>query len=106
MFVASWSFDVKYGTRDEAIRMLREQKAMIQQTGWKAKRTRVLGGSIGAPESRFVLEHEFASLADLEASWEELHRHGEKFKGLVGQMKNVIVDTSPKWEIYRVIDEG
>jgi hypothetical protein len=106
MFVASWSFDVKYGTREETIRMLREQQAIIMSAGWKAKRSRLLGGSIGAPESRFVLEHDFATLADLEASWDELHRHGEKFKGLIGQMKNVIVDGSPRWEVYRVIDES
>jgi hypothetical protein len=106
MFVASWSFDIKYGTRDETIRMLREQNAIVSKAGWRAKRTRLLAGSIGAPESRFVIEHDFASLADLEASWDELHKNAAQFKTLVGQMKNVLIDGSPRWEIYRVIDEG
>jgi hypothetical protein len=107
MFVAEWSFDVKYGMRDEAMRMLMEQKASFKAIpGWKAKRTRVLGGSVGCPESRFVLEHEFATLADLESSWDWLHQNAETFKKLTSQLKNFVIDGSPRWEVYRVIDGG
>ncbi len=104
MFIAAWSFDVQYGTRDEAVRALKETSAMIEKSGWRSKRTRVLSGSIGAPESRFILEHEFDSLADLEASWQALHSKAEEFKRLVAQMKSFIVSGSPRWEIYRVVD--
>jgi hypothetical protein len=104
MFIASWQFDMKYGTREEATRLMKELNASMPASGWKAKRTRTLMGSIGAPESRMVFEHEFASLADLEASWDALHKNGEQFRKMVSQMKGFIVDGTPRWEIYRVID--
>lgn len=106
MFIAAWSFDTKYGTREQTLRLLREQKGGVPAPGWRARNTRVLAGSIGAPESRFVLQHEFDTLADLEASWDALHAQGEKFNAMVGQLKNVVIDGSPRWEIYRVIDAG
>jgi hypothetical protein len=104
MFIASWSFDVQYGTREEAIRVLKEANAIVQKAGWRAKQTRVLNGSIGAPESRFLIEHEFESLADLEASWQSLQSRADDFKRMVGQMKSFILSGSPRWEIYRVLD--
>ena len=104
MFIAAWSFDVQYGMRDEAVRALKETSTLIEKSGWRSKQARLLTGSIGAPESRFILEHEFDSLADLEASWQALHTKAEDFKRMVAQMKNFIVSGSPRWEIYRVID--
>jgi len=107
MFIAAWSFDLQYGTRDEALRALRESKSMVESVqGWKSKRSRLLSGSIGAPESRMIIEHEFASLADLESSWEALHKNASTFQNLVKQLKGVMVGGSPRWEIYRVMDES
>jgi len=106
MFIASWQFDMKYGAREETFRLLKELKATIKDAGWRAKYTRVLHGSIGAPESRVCLEHTFESLADLEASWASLHKQADRFGKMVAQMKPLIVDGSPRWEVYRVIDEG
>jgi hypothetical protein len=104
MFIAAWSFDVQYGMRDEAVRTLKETTKLVEGTGWRSKRSRILSGSIGAPESRFVIEHEFDSLADLEASWQALHTKAEDFKRMVAQMKHFVVSGSPRWEIYRVLD--
>ena len=104
MFIAAWSFDVQYGMREEAIRTLKETVRIVESSGWKSKRQRVLSGSIGAPESRLIIEHEFDSLADLEASWQALHTKAEEFKRMVAQMKTFIVSGSPRWEIYRVLD--
>src|SRR5262249_49782821 len=104
MFVAAWSFDIQYGAREEAMRMMKETQARVEGSGWKAKRTRILAGSIGAPESRMILEHEIESLADLEASWNALHARQGDFQKMVGQMKNVILSGSPRWEIYRIIE--
>jgi len=104
MFIAAWMFDMKWGTRDEAMREMQEFEVM-QQRGWKGKSTRILVGSIGAPESRVVVEHAFESLADLEASWEALRKSADFFTRWVGQAKSFIVDGSPRWEIYRVVAE-
>jgi hypothetical protein len=106
MFVAAWSFDMHYGAREETLATLKDLREKITKAGWKAKHTRVLAGSIGAPESRVIIEHEFASLADLEASWESLHKSAEMFKTMVGKMKPLIISGTPKWEIYRVVDES
>ena len=103
MFVASWSFDMKVGTRDEVVKMLKEFEANPPGAGWKAKRTRALIGSIGAPETRVVVEHEFESLADLEASWDSMHKDPERFRKMGAQLKNVVVDGTPRWEIYRIV---
>src|SRR5262245_26895180 len=107
MFVAAWQFDMQFGAREETLRMLKESKESFAKiSGWKAKRTRILHGSIGAPESRIVIEHDFASLADLESSWAALRANGELFHKMVSQMKTVIVHGTPRWEVYRVVDEG
>ena len=104
MFVAAWSFDIQYGTREEAMRIVKDLRGVVESTGWRAKRSRILSGSIGAPESRFVIEHEFESLADLEASWQALHGRAADFNKLVSQLQNVIVNGSPRWEIFRIIE--
>jgi hypothetical protein len=105
MFVAAWSLDIQFGSRQEALRALREFQPKPED-GWRAKRTRVLMGSIGAPESRLVLEHDFASLADLEASWSDLQKRADRFQQWLQAMKPHIVPGSTRWEIYRVIEEG
>jgi hypothetical protein len=103
MFVASWSFDVQWGKRDDLMKGLKEFKPTAEK-GWRAKSERMLAGSIGAPESRIVFEYEFASLADLEASWAALHTQKDLFQRWVASMKDAIVPGSPRWEIYRVLD--
>jgi hypothetical protein len=103
MFIANWSFDMHYGTREETIRTVKAMSEQIVKTGWKGKNTRILWGSIGVPESRITLQHEFDSLADLEASWAELHKHADMFGKMVASMKTLIVAGSPRWEIHRVV---
>lgn len=107
MFVAAWSFDIQWGSREEVHKLMKEFGAQsMRQEGWRSKRTRILHGSIGAPESRLVVEHDFESLADLEASWAALHKNADRFKQMVTAMKPHVVAGSPRWEIYRVVDEA
>jgi len=59
-------------------------------------------GNIGAPESRLELEVSFESLDALERFWGSIDpsrhvRWGEKVKG-------VIIDGSPRWEVWRGVD--
>jgi hypothetical protein len=104
MFVAAWIIDVNYGSRDEVLRIAREFDGRTREI-WKSKRSRILWGSIGAPESRLVMEREFESLADLEASWDGLRKLGaDTFQAMVEQMKPHIVPGSPRWEVYRIIE--
>jgi hypothetical protein len=102
MFVAAWSFDLQFGSREEAMRVLQQFMPQVSEA-FRAKASRMLLGSIGAPESRVVIQHDFASLADLEASWEALRGQGAMFKEWVGAIKPHIVAGTPRWEIYRVL---
>lgn len=105
MFLAQWSFDMQYGARQETMSMVKEFGSAIEKLpGWRSKKTRVLWGSIGAPESRVVIEHEFASLSDLEASWTAIQGSQDFFRNMVTQMRTVIVSGTPRWEVYRVLD--
>jgi hypothetical protein len=104
MFLANWSFDMQYGTREETLGVIKELEGEFKKTsGWKAKNTKVLWGSIGVPESRITLQHEFDTLADLESSWNDLHKNGAFFKQVVSRMKPLVISGSPRWEIYRVV---
>ena len=102
MFIAAWMFDMKWGTREETVRLMKEFES-TERKGWKAKTTRVLVGSIGAPESRVIVEHAFESLADLESSWEALRKDTDGFTRWVSQAKGIVLDGSPRWEVYRVV---
>ena len=105
MFVAAWNIDLNYGSREDVLRIVKEFDARSREI-WKSKRSRILWGSIGVPESRLVLEREFETLADLEASWDGLRKLGpEAFREMIEKMKPHIVPGSPRWEVYRVIDQ-
>lgn len=103
MFVASWSYDVHYGAKAQALEVLKEFEARKRECGWRARRARILSGSVGVAEARIVVENEFESLADLEKSWDELHRH-DVFRACVEKMQRFVVSGSPRWEIYRLVE--
>lgn len=104
MFVACWMFDVRYGTKAAALTALKEFELRKRECGWRARRARILSGSIGVAEARIVVENEFDSLDDLEKSWDALHGHGDVFKRCVEEMEQYVVSGSPKWEIYRLVE--
>jgi hypothetical protein len=105
MFVAAWIIDVNYGSREEVLRIVKELDARARDI-WKSRSSRILWGSIGAPESRLVMEREFESLADLEASWDGLRKLGaQAFREMVEKLKPHIVPGSPRWEVYRIIEQ-
>ena len=105
MFLACWQYEVHYGTKADALEVLREFEHRKRECGWRAKRSRILGGSIGVAEARIIVENEFETLDDLEKSWDELHRHGDVFAACVDNMKKYVISGTPKWEIYRLIED-
>lgn len=103
MFIACWSYDVHYGTKAQALEVLKEFESRKRECGWRARRARILSGSLGVAEARIVVENEFDSLGELERSWDELHRH-EAFRDCVEKMRKFVVSGSPRWEIYRLVE--
>ena len=103
MFVAAWSLDVQFASAAEALRAIKEFAAQDLKL-WRTKGSRILLGAIGVPESRIVVEYEFETLADLEATWNALHARGpEIFRAWLERMQPHVVAGSPRWEVYRVV---
>ena len=103
MFIACWMYDVHYGAKADALEVLKEFESRKRECGWRARRARILSGSIGVAEARIVVENEFDSLDDLERSWDALHRH-DAFKRCVEKLQRFVVSGSPRCEIYRLVE--
>ena len=101
MFVARFSVDVRFGHKDDFTLAMKKWQAEVgSKVGWDNQR--VLTGSIGAPESRFEMEMQVSSLADLENAWArmvELPHH----KVYAKELEQHIVSGSNRWEVFRVV---
>ena len=102
---ARWCFDVKYGTKMEGAALLQEWVETVgsrAEPGLTRENTRIYSGSIGSPESRLELQVEFGSLEELERFWGTIPVDGHT--AWSGKVAKVMIDGSPKWEVYRTID--
>jgi hypothetical protein len=99
--IAQFSFDVPFGKKAEIMALTAKWQTLAQELGFpKGQR---LVGSIGVPESRFVEQYRFESLAALEAVWAKLnHPRMPEFQNA---MAPLVVPGSHRWEIYRIIEE-
>ena len=103
MIVARWSIDAKFGYKQNVIDLMQRWLREIgSQAGFTAKNTRLITGSIGAPESTVQSEHLVKDLAELNKAWEKLatiaaHKKWSK------DMESHVVSGSNRWEIYRVV---
>ncbi|XZG70722.1 hypothetical protein ACTSKR_02355 [Chitinibacteraceae bacterium HSL-7] len=103
MMIARWTVDVRFGHKAEAVALMQQWLQDIgSQIGWSAANTRMLSGSVGAPESQIVSEVTIADLAELNAAWEKLGTvaaHKDWGKALEPH----IVSGSARWEVFRVL---
>jgi hypothetical protein len=103
MMVARWSIDAKFGYKQQVIdAMQRWLKEIAPQVGLDAQRTRLLTGSVGAPESTIQSEHLVEDLAELNRVWDKLGSipaHKEWSKSLEPH----VVSGTNRWEIYRLL---
>jgi hypothetical protein len=104
MIVARWIIDARFGHKDEVTALCRRWESEVgDPAGMRKGGGRVLTGSIGAAESRFEFEYQFASLADLEKSWASLAKHPGHTK-FAAELEPHIVSGTNRWEILRVIE--
>ncbi|CAK0783226.1 hypothetical protein CVIRNUC_006425 [Coccomyxa viridis] len=61
----------------------------------------ILSGAVGVPESRIELEVEFDTLAELEHFWAAIPP--QDHKAWSQRAQHLIIDGSPKWDIYRTV---
>lgn len=103
MFVARLNLDVRFGHKDEFIALQKKWEENVgKKVGIEKYKQRVLNGSIGALESRFEVEFEVESLADLEsvfARLSEVPYHREWGK----EIEPHVVSGTNRWEIFRVV---
>ena len=104
MFIARWIIDVRFGKKDEFIKMMQQwHKDVGDKVGLNEDRLRVISGSIGAKESRFEFDHSVESLENLQKMWDEMvtYEAHEKFGN---DLEPIIVPGSSHWEIFRIVD--
>ncbi len=103
MFVARWSVDIKFGHKDATLAVMKKwQEEVGSKVGIQPQNTRILSGSLGAPESRIENEIEIGTLAELESAFEKfpLYPYHKQFAQDIEQH---IVSGSNKWEVYRLL---
>lgn len=103
MIIARWQIDAKFGHKPEVTQaMKRWFEEVGTQIGWKSDKTRILTGSVGAPESTIVAEVELDSLATLNESFEKLGQI-DAHKQWGRDLEPNVVSGSNRWEVYRTI---
>ena len=101
MIVARWQIDARFGHKAEVITSLKRWLEEVgSQIGWKPDNTRLLTGSVGAPESTVITEVELKNLAELDKAWDKLATL-EAHKQWSRTLEPLIVSGSHRWEILR-----
>jgi hypothetical protein len=104
MFVARWIIEAKFGHKDDTMALCKKWQAEVgNRVGVSMSNQRVLTGSVGANESRFEFESQFASLADLEKSWAEMAKI-PAHKQFSKDLEQHVVSGTNRWEILRIVE--
>jgi hypothetical protein len=97
-FIARWSFEVPFGKKEEAFRVLDRWDEYSSKIGWPPHRALV--GSIGVSEAVVESEYPFETLAELDEAWSKLG--DPTFHKWQEEIAPFVVPGSHKWMIYRV----
>ena len=104
MFIARWTVDVRFGHRDEFLRVQRKWFEEVgKKVGLEEYKQRALNGSIGAAESRWEFEFAVPTLAALESFFAQIAKlpaHAQFGKDLEPH----VVSGSNRWEILRLVE--
>jgi len=103
MFVAQWRIEAKFGHKDIVLEsMHRWIEEVGSQIGWNRETSRLLTGSIGAPESVIISQIQVENLAELEASWNKLGSI-EAHKAWSKELEPHVVSGTNRWEVFRTL---
>ena len=103
MLVARWTIDAKFGYKQNVIVLMQRWLREIgSQAGFTADNTRLITGSIGAPESTIQSEHLVKDRTELHQAWEKLATIAAHKKWST-DMESHVVSGSNRLEIYRVL---
>ena len=103
MMIARWSIDAKFGYKQNVIDLMQRWLREIgNQAGMSVDKTRLLTGSIGAPEATVQSELLIKDLAELNQIWEKLAANAAH-KQWSKDLEPHVVSGSNRWDIYRVL---
>lgn len=95
--------DARYGYKQEATLLLIEWVQTVgADAGVGPSNARISTGALGAPESRLELEVSFDSMSDWEAFLARIP--AQQHRAWSQRVQGMVVDGSPKWEVFRVVD--
>ena len=104
MMIARWHIDARFGHKQQVIESLKRWYGEIgSQVGWTPENTRMITGSVGAPESAIEVEIKVADLADLNAAWDKLATI-EPHQQWSHDLEPHVVSGTSHWQVFRVID--
>ena len=103
MLVARWNIDVRFGHKEEFLRIFKKWQAEVaDKIGWNGK-VRMLNAAVGSQESRFEYEVTLESLSDLEKGWASFGQH--PYHSQFGKdLEPLIVSGTNHWSVMRVVD--
>lgn len=104
MIVCQWHLDVPFGKQGEVVKIMKAwEKDNLEESEFRRRRSsRLMVGHIGASPSHIVAEHEFESLADLEAALAGMSN--PKFQAHAQALAPLVVPGSQHWKIFKVIE--
>ncbi|CAL5220910.1 g3005 [Coccomyxa viridis] len=85
----------------DAVALLSEWVQNIGSQAGLTDNVHILSGAVGVPESRLELEVDFSTLAELEQFWASIPP--QDHKAWSQRAQHLIIDGSPKWDIYRTV---
>lgn len=104
MFIARWIVEIRFGQKDNFMRVLRTFKTELgADFGQDMSKVRWLNASIGGPESRYEQEFEVGSLQELEDFWGRVGK-SQVYAGVSKELAELIIPGSNRWEVFRVVD--
>jgi hypothetical protein len=104
MMIARWSIVVKFGHKEEALRLFNRWIEEIgPQVGFTKQNSRLVTGSVGVVESVIESEVQVRDLAELQQSWDKLSKI-EAHRRWGKEVEPLVVSGTNRWEIFRVIE--
>ncbi len=103
MMIARWSIDARFGYKQEVVDLMQHWLREIgPQVGFRADKTRLFTGSVGALEATVQTEHAIESLSELDDAWAKLAKN-EEHRKWGKKLEPLVVSGTSHWEVFRVL---
>ncbi len=102
--IARWHVTAVFGRKPELIAAVQSWIVSVAaKAGCSKENTRLLTGSVGAPESELQMEITFNSIAELDDFFKAIASQGPEHAKFQEQASPVVVHGSNRWEVLRIV---